>query len=77
MKKNIAKAIKIADYLVAAHIRNSEGIEKLVKNWSADGKGLGLEIASVHRDVAKYLQTISDLLQEKPKSRRKIVKPKS
>jgi len=62
----------MADYLIDAHIRNANGIEELVKNWTADPKGLGLEIASVHRDVAKCIEVIKELLTEKPKG--KIVK---
>lgn len=72
MKRNITKAIKIADYLIDAHIRNANGMEELVKNWTTDSKGLGLEIASVHRDVAKCIEVIKELLEQKPKE--KIVK---
>ena len=72
MKRNITKAIKIADYLIDAHIRNANGMEELVKNWTTDSKGLGFEIASVHRDVAKCIVMIKELLTEKPKE--KIVK---
>lgn len=76
MKKNIAKAIKIADSLIVSHIKNADGMENLAKEWTEGSKGLALEIASVHRDVAKCLQMISDLLQERPK-RRKIAKKQS
>lgn len=77
MKRNITKAIKIADYLIDIHIKYANGMEELVKNWSADSskgssKGLGLEIASAHRDVAKCIEVIKELLTEKPKE--KIVK---
>ena len=67
MKRNITKAIKIADYLIVAHIKNADGMEELVKNWTSDSKGLGLEIASVHRDVARCIEMIKELLSEKPK----------
>ena len=72
MKRNITKAIKIADYLIDIHIKNANGMEELVKNWNTDSKELGLEIASVHRDVAKCIELIKELLSEKPKE--KIVK---
>ena len=72
MKRNITKAIKIADYLIVAHIKNADGMEELVKNWTTESKGLGLEIASVHRDVASCIGIIKELLSEKPKG--KIVK---
>ncbi len=48
-------------------------MEELVKNWTAEGKGLGLEIASVHRDVALCIGMIKELLTEKPKEK-KLVK---
>ena len=77
MKKNITTAIKIADGLIDAHIRNATGMEELVKNWNTDTKGLGLEIATVHRDVAKCIGYIKELLEsEKPKGK-KLVKTNS
>ena len=72
MKKNITKAIKIADYLIKVHIKNAEGMEELVKNWTTESKGLGLEIASVHRDVAKCIEQIVKALQ--PPKEKKLVK---
>lgn len=66
MQKNIKTAIKITDYLMEAHLRNSKGIRDLVKDWASDTKGLGISIASVHEDVAKCLFTIKKLLEEKP-----------
>jgi len=71
--KNIKKAIKISDYLIKAHIKNADGMEELVKNWTTDSKGLGLEIASVHRDVAQCIGMIKELLTEKPREK-KLVK---
>ena len=76
MQKNIKKAITIADYLIEAHIKNAAGMEELVKNWTTGSKGLGLEIASVHRDVAKCIEMIKECLEEKPK-RSKIVSSNS
>ena len=75
MKRNITKAIKIADFLIDAHIKNAKGMEELVKDWTTDSKGLGLEIASTHRDVASCIDIIKELLlqSEKPKEK-KIVK---
>jgi len=76
VKKNITKAIYIADYLIDAHNRNAKGIEELVKNWKSHNTGsqeLGLEIASVHRAVAVAIGYIKELLEEKPKEK-KIVK---
>lgn len=73
MKKNITKAIKIADYLIDAHIRNANGMEELVKNWTSSSKELGLEIVAVHRSVADCIEMIKELLVENPKER-KIVK---
>lgn len=70
--KQIAKAVKIADYLIVAHIKNADGMEQLVKDWTTDSKGLGLEIASVHRDVAVCIGFIKELLT-KPKEK-KLVK---
>lgn len=77
MPQNIKRAIKIADYLIMAHIKNASGMEELVKNWSSDSKGLGLEIASVHRDVAKCIEELKNCLIEKPKKRRKVEHSKS
>ena len=76
MKRNITKAIKIADYLIDAHNKNANGIEELVKEWTTDSKGLGLVIASTHRDVASCIDIIKELLlqNEKPKEKKKIVK---
>ncbi len=76
MPADIKKAIKIADYLITAHIKNADGMENLVKNWSTDSRGLGLEIASVHRDVASCLEEIKNCLINKPK-RRKVGLTKS
>ncbi len=73
LKKNITKAVKIADYLIKAHIKNADGMEELAKNWTSDSKGLALEIASVHRDVAVCIDMIKELLTEKPKEK-KLVK---
>ena len=73
MKRNVAKAIKVADFLIAAHLKNAKGMEELVKDWTSDSKGLGLEIASVSRDVASCIIIIKELLVEKPKEK-KIVK---
>ena len=70
--KQIAKAVKIADYLIVAHIKNADGMEELVKDWTTNSKGLGLEIASVHRDVAVCIYMIKELLT-KPKEK-KLVK---
>lgn len=72
MAQNIKKAIKIADYLIVAHIKNADGMEELVKNWTTDSRGLGLEIASVHRDVAKCIEELKKCLIKKPNTRRKI-----
>lgn len=71
MKRDIPKAIKIADYLIAAHIKNANGMEELVKNWTTGSKDLGLEIASVHRDVATCIEMIKTALQ--PQKEKKIV----
>ena len=73
MKRNITKAIKIADYLIEAHIKNANGMEELVKNWTTSSKDLGLGIASVHRDVAKCIEQIVKALQPTPKEK-KLVK---
>jgi len=70
VKRNIIKAIKIADHLIDAHIKNAKGMEELVKNWTTESKGLGLEIASVHRDVATCIEMIKELLNEKPKEKK-------
>jgi len=63
VKRDIPKAIRIAKYLISAHIKNADGMEKLVQDWTTDSKGLGLEIASVHRDVAKCIEQIVTALQ--------------
>ena len=62
MRKNIQTAIKITDGLIEAHLKNAKGMRKLVDSWNAGTKDLGLEIASVHEDVAKCLITIKNLL---------------
>ena len=77
MAPDIKRAIKITDYLIAAHIKNASGMEELVKNWKTDSRGLGLEIASVHRDVATCLEEIKSCLIVIPKKRRKIESIKS
>jgi hypothetical protein len=69
MKKNIQIAIEITDGLIQAHLKNSQGIRDLVKNWNSGTAELGLEIASVHEDVAKCLFVIKKYLEEKPKCR--------
>ncbi len=76
MKRNVAKAIKVAEYLIEAHLKNAKGMEEMVQNWTTESKGLGLEIASVNRDVASCIEIIKDLLTEKPKEK-KIVKAHS
>ena len=78
MQKNIKTAIKITDYLIEAHIRNSNGIRDLVKGWDDNGqKSLGMSIASVHEDVAKTLLVVKKMLEEKPKRMKKIEKTTS
>lgn len=77
MPQNIKKAIKIADYLITAHIKNAAGMEELVKDWKTDTAGLGLEIAAVHRDVAKCIDELKNCLIETPKKRRKVGYSKS
>ena len=72
MQQNIKKALSLTDYLIKAHIKNATGMEEMVKEWTTDSKGLGLEIASVHREVAECLQEIKNCLNEKPKKRRNI-----
>ena len=68
MKKNIKTAIEIIDYLIESHLRNSNGIEKLTKNWADDHmKGLAKKIADTHEDVAKCLLLIKKYIEEKPK----------
>ena len=76
MKRDIPRAIKIADFLIKAHIKNAQGMEDLVKNWKTDTRGLGLEIASVHRDVAKCIEQLKDALQPQavPVKEKKLVK---
>ena len=73
MKRNVAKAIKIADSLIESHLKLAKGIEEHVKDWpiagTVDVKGLALVIASTQRDVASCIEIISELLKEK-----KIVK---
>ena len=70
--KQITKAVKIADYLIVAHIKNADGMEQLAKNWNTSSKELALEIASVHRDVAECIGMIKELLT-KPREK-KLVK---
>ena len=77
MKRNITKAIKIADYLIIAHIKNASGMEELVKDWNSDTKGLGLEIAKVHRDVARCIGYIKELLESEKAKEKKLVKTHS
>jgi len=74
LKRNIPKAIKIAKYLIVAHHKNADGMEELVKDWTTDSKGLGLEIASVHRDVAKCIEQIVTALQPSTPKEKKLVK---
>ena len=67
MQKNVRTAIKIIDYLIESHIRNSNGIRDLVRDWGDNGqKNLGISIASVHEDVAKALLVAKKYLEEKP-----------
>ena len=74
VKRNITKAIKIANHLIDAHIKNANGMEEMVKDWKTDTKGLGLEIASVHRDVAKCIEQIVIALQPSTPKEKKLVK---
>lgn len=74
VKRNIPKAIKIANYLIAAHYKNADGMEELVQNWNRDSRDLGLEIASVHRDVAKCIEQIVIALQPSTPKEKKLVK---
>ena len=74
LKRDIPKAIKIANYLVAIHYKNADGMEELVKNWNTSSKDLGLEIALVHRDVAKCIEQIVTALQPNTLKERKLVK---
>lgn len=65
----------IADFLIVAHIKNANGIEELVKNWTPEStKHLGLEIASSHRDVAKCIEQIVKALQPITPKEKKLVK---
>ena len=73
MKRDIPKAIKIANYLIKAHYKNANGMEEMVKDWKTDTKGLGLEIASVHRDVAKCIEQIVEALQPNTPKEKKLV----
>ena len=73
LKRDIPKAIKIANYIIVAHYKNADGMEELVKNWTTESKGLGLEIASVHRDVAKCIEQIVTALQPKEKKLVKVI----
>lgn len=54
----VKKAIKICDYLIEAHVRNSGNIREKVKDWDSNLKGLGIVIAEVHEDVAKCIFAI-------------------
>ena len=74
MKRDVPKAVSIANYLIQCHLKNSDGIEELVKNWDTGSKELGLEIASVHRDVAKCLELIVKALQPMTPKEKKLVK---
>jgi len=67
MRNNIKIAIDITNILMEAHLKNSQGIRDLVKDWTSDTKGLGIAIASVHEDVAKCLFVIKKYLEEGPK----------
>ena len=74
MKRDIPKAIKIAKYLISAHYKNANCMEEMVKDWKTDTKDLGLEIASVHRDVAKCIEQIVTALQPSTPKEKKLVK---
>ncbi len=63
MKRDIPKALKIANGLIVAHYKNADGIENLVKNYIDEPRELGLEIASVHREVAKCIELIVKAIQ--------------
>ncbi len=74
MKRDIPKAIKISKFLIASHNKNADGMEELVKDWKTESTGLGLEIASVHRDVAKCIEQIVIALQPSTPKEKKLVK---
>jgi len=74
VKRDIPKAITIANHLIAAHYKNADGMVELVQNWTTESKGLGLEIASVHRDVAKCIEQIVKALQPITAKEKKLVK---
>ena len=69
----ILKAIKICDYLIESHIRNSSGIREKVKDWKEDNtKGLGIAIADCHEDVAKCILEIKKNIQPNCKHPKKM-----
>lgn len=74
LKRDIPKAVKIANYLITIHNKHANGMEELVKNWNTNSKDLGLEIASVHRDVAKCIEEIVKALQPIAPKEKKLVK---
>ena len=68
----VKKAIKICDYLIKAHLKNSSNMREKVKDWDSELKGLGIVIAEVHEDVAKCIFAIEKNLQTKCKHPKKM-----
>ncbi len=68
----VANAIKICDFLIEAHIRNSKGIRETVKDWTSGPHDLGITIAEVHEDVAKCILEIKKNIQPNCKHPKKM-----
>lgn len=68
----VAKAIKICNFLIESHLKNSKRMRELVKDWIDTPKGLAITIAEVHEDVAKCLLLIKNNIEPKCKHPKKM-----
>ena len=64
----MSRSIRIVNYLIYAHLRNSMNIQKLTKDWDDDNMTrLGRMIGNAHEDVAKSLIILKSVIQKEYK----------
>lgn len=68
----VAKAIKICDYLIEAHLKNSKNLREKVKDWTDPPHKTAILIAEVHEDVAKCILEIKKNIQPNCKHPKKM-----
>ena len=62
------RSIRIVNYLIGVHLKNSHNLQELTKNWDDDNMTrLGKMIGDVHEDVAKSLLILKNLMHKEYK----------